>query len=173
MHSANDSRTRFIPALRALLVLSVVCAALLSSSFAWSKYGFVLPQVGTDDELDEAQLTADKPLVVHVWSPECPHCQRQMPYFAGFYKKVDLDSVNVVSIAVDCNEREAQAYVDKKNLAFPVLLAKGGSMGDDYYKKGWPTTFVFAPGGKYVGYCDTSGPSYINEMLALIEKASK
>jgi hypothetical protein len=74
---------------------------------------------------------------------------------------------------VDCTEREAQRYIDSKKLDFPVLLAKGGKVGDDYYKKGWPTTFVFSPGGKYVGFCDTAGPSYINELLALVDKASR
>lgn len=160
-------------ALRPLLALLLLGAMLLSSSFVWAKYGFSLPRIGSEETLDEAELAAEKPLVVHVWAPDCAHCQRQMPYFAGFYKKVDLEAVNVVTVAVDCSERDAQRYVDSKKLDFPVLLAKGGKIGDSYYKQGWPTTFVFAPGGKYVGFCDTAGPSYINELLALVEKAAR
>jgi len=136
-------------------------------------YGFELKEVSTGDKLDQTTLTTDKPLVVLVFSPHCPHCQRHMPYFAGFFKKADPATVNVVAIAVDCSSDEAKEYAQSKSLEFPVLCAKGGKAGDAFYKQGWPTTFVFAKGGNFVGTCDSTGPSYINDMLALVDKAGR
>jgi hypothetical protein len=81
--------------------------------------------------------------------------------------------VNVVAIAVDCTGDEAQQYAQSKALEFPVVCAKGGKVGDAFYKQGWPTTFVFAKGGGFVGTCDSTGPGYINDMLALVEKATR
>jgi len=136
-------------------------------------YGFQLIDVTSSEKFDQSSLTSDRPLVVLVFSPNCPHCQRHMPYFAGYYNKADHNAVNIVSIAVDCTRDEAVQYVKSKGLEFPVLWSKSGSAGDAFYKQGWPTTFVFAKGGSYSGMCDSTGPGYINDMLALVDKAGK
>jgi thiol-disulfide isomerase/thioredoxin len=151
-----------------LLVSSLVCSARPNDS-----YTFALKDIQTGDSLDLASLAEDRPVVVMIWSPHCPHCQRHMPYFAGLYNKVDLNSVSVVTIAVDCSSDDALDYVTRKKLSFPVLLAKSGKVSDGFYKQGWPTTFVFSPGGRYAGSIDSSGPPYINDVLALVDKAQQ
>jgi thiol-disulfide isomerase/thioredoxin len=157
--------------------LAVLAALLLAfpahAGNSSDSYGFSLTDVTTDEKYDQATLCADKPLVVLVWSPLCPHCQRHMPYFVGFYKKADPASVNVVSIAVDCTRDEAAQYAKNKGLEFPVLWSKSGKAGDSFYKQGWPTTFVFAKGGGFIGTSDSTGPSSINDMLALVDKAAR
>jgi thiol-disulfide isomerase/thioredoxin len=175
MNSSSDSRNGMSRALGvAALLLALACAALPArAASAADGYGFELTDVTSGDKLDQATLCADKPLVVLVWSPLCPHCQRHMPYFAGFYNKADHGAVNIVSIAVDCTQDEARQYVKNKSLEFPVLWSKSGKTGDAFYKQGWPTTFVFAKGGAFVGYCDSTGPGYINDMLALVDKAAR
>lgn len=137
------------------------------------KYAFKLTEANTDQTFDLDELTADKPLVFLVWSPECPHCQRHMPYVAALYKKLDLDQVNFVTCAVDAPVRKALDYLASKDLEFPVLDGNGGELGSGFTSQGWPTTFVFSKGGKFVGWCDTSGPNYITEILDMVDHAEK
>jgi len=138
-----------------------------------SRFQFELEELFSGEVLTMELLTEGKPLVFHVWGPECPHCQRQMPYFELFTQKADPDEVNIVTCAMGANQYEALAYMDSKDLHFPVLLGNSGELGDGFTELGWPTTFVFAPGGTYVGWCDTQGPSYISDMLELVEEAKR
>jgi hypothetical protein len=94
-----------------------------------------------------------------------------MPYFVAFYRKVDLDKVNLVTCAMDSPRGVAEDYIRSKHLAFPVLYGTGGKVSDAFTAKGWPTTFVFAPGGKLIGTCDTQSSGYVSEMLDLVDKA--
>ena len=54
-----------------------------------------------------------------------------------------------------------------------MLDANSGEISEFYTDKGWPTTYVFAPGGKYVGLCETTGTKYITEVMSMLEKAEK
>jgi thiol-disulfide isomerase/thioredoxin len=140
------------------------------ASAASSRYDFRAEEITTGETLTMTQL-ADKPLIVHIWSPECPHCQRHMPYLVAFYRKLDTDKVNFVTCAMDASQRETEKYITAKHLQFPVLYGTGGKISDSFSAKGWPTTFVFAPGGKLIGTCDTQSSGYVSEMLDLVDKA--
>jgi thiol-disulfide isomerase/thioredoxin len=159
-------------ALAALLLCAVVLLppGLAPASAASARYDFRCEELSTGETLSMAQLQ-DKPLIVHIWAPECPHCQRHMPYLVAFYRKLDVDKVNFVTCAMDASAREAERYVNAKRLTFPVLLESGGKVSESFSSKGWPTTFVFAPGGKLIGTCDTQSSSYVSEMLDLVDKA--
>jgi thiol-disulfide isomerase/thioredoxin len=155
------------------VLLTTLLAALLwgYAAHAEARYSFDLQELSTGQDLSMDLLTEGKPLIIHMWSPDCPHCQRHMPYLVGLYKKLDLDSVNFVTCAMGTDRRSASEYVRKKNLTFPVLYGEGGDISDSFSANGWPTTFVFAPGGKLVGTCDTQSSSYINEVLDLVDEA--
>jgi len=140
------------------------------ASAAASGFDFRAEEITTGETISMAQLE-DKPLVVHIWSPQCPHCQRHMPYFVAFVRKLDLDKVNLVTCAMDSPRSSAEDFIRERHLTFPVLYGNGGKVSDAFTAKGWPTTFVFAPGGKLIGTCDTQSSSYVSEMLDLVDKA--
>jgi thiol-disulfide isomerase/thioredoxin len=149
----------------------MVLVALSAQASAADRYDFELEEITTGEMLDRALLTDGRPLIFHVWSTNCPHCKRHMPYAVALFKKIDPDEVNFVSCCVNSSRREALDYVDEKEIAFAVLLEGTGRLGYAYTDEGWPTTFVLAPGGEFVGWCDTQGPSYISETLELVELA--
>ena len=80
--SGNTGRTTLV---------ALLCAAILlvpgfaPASAAASRYDFRAEEITTGETLSMSQLE-DKPLIVHIWSPECPHCQRHMPYLVAFYR---------------------------------------------------------------------------------------
>jgi thiol-disulfide isomerase/thioredoxin len=162
----------------ALMSLRRIAAVLLSLALllggvAQAKHDFFfeLKDIESGAKLTMDELCDDKPLVVHVWAPDCPHCQRHMPYAVALYKKLDHDEVNYVTISMGESKQDALDYMAEKELPFVVLYAFSGTFGDGFSEDGWPSTFVFSKGGELVGMCDTTGPSYITEMLDLVADA--
>ncbi|MDQ3023623.1 MAG: TlpA family protein disulfide reductase [bacterium] len=165
-------RIKLILAVLALIAfVALVVPGVAPASAAPARYDFRLEEITTGETLSMAQLSEDRPLVVHVWAPDCPHCQRHMPYLVAFYRKLDLDKVNFVTASMSDSRGDAEDYIASKRLAFPVLFCGGGKISDSFSAKGWPTTFVFAPGGKLVGSCDTQSSGYVSEVLDLVDKA--
>lgn len=134
-------------------------------------YSFKLREIRTDEQYTLDKLTEGKALIFHVWSPECPHCQRHMPYVAALSKKVDPETVNFYMCSMESDTGEAVDYLDGKKLELPCFCGPCGSLSDAFTNNGWPTSFVFAPGGKFIGWCDTQSPAYVNEMLELVDTA--
>ena len=94
-----------------------------------------------------------------------------MPYVAGMLKRIDPAQATFITCCVDSTEQEALEYIRERKLEFPVYMEDSGVLGQSYYELGWPTTFVLNANGEYVGYSDSSGNDYYNELLHLIEKA--
>jgi len=130
-------------------------------------FGFELTEVTSGEQVTAESSSQGKPVVVHIWSANCPHCRLHMPYAAKLYSELDPEVAGFVSICVDATPEEARRYIAERELAFPVLLEESGWLGDDYLKLGWPTTFVLNPDGTLAGYSDTQGPQYITEVLEL------
>lgn len=135
------------------------------------EYDFELTEVLSDEVLSFDDLTYVKPLVVHVWGPDCPHCRVHMPYAMALYEKLDLSEVNYIMLSITGTKDEIVDYLAERELELPVLSGESGEYGEGYEEEGWPTTFVFAPGGDFVGWCDILGPAYVTQMLELIEQA--
>jgi len=136
-------------------------------------YFFECEDLHSGERVSLDELAEELPLIVHVWGPDCPHCRAHMPYTAALYGKLDLESVRFVALSITGDEDEIMEYVEERELEFPILYGEGGEFTELFEEEGWPTTFVFAPGGGFVGWCDTQGPSYITEMLALVDDAAE
>jgi thiol-disulfide isomerase/thioredoxin len=134
-------------------------------------YHFSLTDLASGEIVTLEDLTIDLPLVVHVWGPDCPYCRTHMPYADALYKKLDPAEVSFVAFSITGEKDEITDYLDEHELEFRVLVLENGEYGPSYEEQGWPTTFVFAPGGEFVGWCDTVGPAYITQMLELIAEA--
>jgi thiol-disulfide isomerase/thioredoxin len=159
-------------ALLIVLGLAVITAAGNAAPERLGEYEFSLREMNTDQELSSELLTDGKPLILHIWAPDCPHCKRHMPYVAALYKKLDHKSVNFVSCSMSDDLKDTREFMTDKKLNFPVMLEASGRVGEAFYEQGWPTTFVLAPGGEFVGWCDTNGPAYLTEVMDLVEKAA-
>jgi thiol-disulfide isomerase/thioredoxin len=162
------------PAKAWLIPVAVACLLFCAGpSWAEQPYGFSLTELTTEEELDLELLTDGKPLIVHIWAIDCPHCKLHMPYVAALYNKLDFDEVNFITLAMTGDPEDTKDYLQEKSLEFAVLWAPSGDYDKRFEKHGWPTTFVFAPGGSYIGWCDTNGPAYITEVLELVAQANR
>jgi len=158
-------------ALAGLLVLGLGALVRRPALAADDDYSFDLIEVKSGEELTFEELSRTRPLVIHVWGPDCPHCRVHMPYVAALYEKLDLSEVNFLTLSVTGDEEQIEDYLEERELDFPVLWGASGEYSDAWEAEGWPTTYVFAPGGEFVGWCDILGPAYVTEMQELIEQA--
>ena len=136
-------------------------------------YSFKAREIESGKLLEFDELILDKPLILHVWAPDCPHCQRHMPYLSSLFKKLDLEKVNFVTYSVTGNTSDAQLFLQKRNLEFQTVCLSNGSFSKDLKDGGWPNTLVIGLDGKLVGSCDINGPSYVDTMVKLVEKAEE
>jgi peroxiredoxin len=138
-----------------------------------AKFDFQLDDLVRRSDVQMKELSA-KPLVVHMWAPDCPMCQRNMPFVKGTFQKIDTDDVNFVACSMG-GQNETAAYVREHKLPFKVLY-KGHDkdyISESFTSDGWPTSFVFAPGGELIGSCDAQGVEYEKKMLELVAEAVK
>ena len=154
-----------------LTMLSVGIASAQGRRSSEKDYSFKAREIESGKMLEFDELILDKPLILHVWAPDCPHCQRHMPYLSNLYKKLDLEKVNFVTYSVTGNSSDAQKFLQKRNLEFQTVCLSNGSFSKDLKDGGWPNTLVIGLDGKLVGSCDINGPSYVDTMVKLVEKA--
>jgi thiol-disulfide isomerase/thioredoxin len=143
------------------------------SSSTKDKYAFDLTELGSDQTMNKPAMTADKPLVLFVWAPDCPACMRHMPYAVALYKKLDLENENFTSIAMSGDESDVASVVEDKHLNFPVLLSDSGHVGAGFELDGWPTTYVFRKGGQLESMIESTGAEYFTEVLDAVAAAQK
>ena len=158
------------------VVLALCGPAAHLASAGWEdepEFDFQLDDLKRHGDVQMKELS-DKPLVVHVWAPDCPMCMRNMPYVKGTFQKLSKDEINFVACSMGEQEATA-AYARQHQLPFSVLY-KGHSkdyISESFTSDGWPTSFVFAPGGELIGTCDAQGTEYEKKMLELIGEALK
>lgn len=172
MDMKSNWTSRFVIALGVFLLLSAAAHAQNRRS-SEKDYSFKAREIESGKMLELQELTADKPLVLHVWAPDCPHCQRHMPFLNSLYKKLDLEKVNFVTYSVTGRTHEALDFLRKRNLEFPTVCLTNGSFSKDLKDGGWPNTLVLGMDGKLVGSCDINGPSYVETVQELVEKATE
>jgi len=98
--------------------------------------------------------------VVNFWGTRCPPCQEEVPELVMFHDAHSNRDAIVIGIAIDfpsygyANKKEVADFVDAYLVSFPVLLADATAsenMGVGTLQ-GLPSTYMYNPQGKLVGY---------------------
>ncbi len=144
-----------------------------SADAARADYSFRATEMFSGESMDLEALTADAPLVFHIFSPDCPHCQRHMPYVKSLYGQLDGKAVNFLMYSVDSSERDTVRFMESRKLSMPTVVDGDGQFSELFKQDGWPTTVVLGKGGVLVGICDTNGPEYVDQVVELIAKAQE
>jgi len=90
----------------------------------------------------------DKVLIVNFWASWCGPCDVEAPDLQKLYEKykdkVDLYAVNETKYDT---VRGAKDFVAEKQIQFPVLMDKSGTVGDDYKVFSYPISFIISRDG--------------------------
>lgn len=125
----------------------------------------------TDGKGNQVNLAdyQDKFVFLNFFTTWCGYCMDEMPEFQKVYDeyKEDIEIV-IVNVNFDANEvstEEVVKWYEDSGYTFPMVIDEDGSQTQAFYPyvTGYPTTFVYDKGGKYLGYI----PGALNEQTMI------
>jgi len=91
------------------------------------------------------------PVVVNFWASWCTPCAIEAPALEKIYVRHKGRGVEFIAIAVEDTKKDAQKFVSRHRLTFPVGLDETGEVMAAYGANIIPQTYVIAADG-YVSY---------------------
>jgi thiol-disulfide isomerase/thioredoxin len=91
----------------------------------------------------------EKPTVLLFFTSWCPYCNEDAPKVVSLYEKYK-NELNLYGINLQNRDTpdDLQAYVDKYNIQYPVLLDQESSLYKKYGAPGFPTLILLDKKGK-------------------------
>lgn len=112
---------------------------------------FELPLLGEDGEtLGSADLEG-APVILNFWASWCIPCREEMPLFQRTYEKYKGQSLQVVGVDVKDAPDNAQAFVDKFGITYPIVQDLDLELLEDLTDfEGLPLTFFVKADGTFL-----------------------
>jgi peroxiredoxin len=150
----------------ALAMTSLVGA---STSMAPS---FTLPS-RSGDTVSLAQLKG-KVVMLNFWASWCGPCRQEMPLLEQMHKRYSALGFTLVGVNVDANSKDAEEWLSKTPVSFPVLFDRESKVSAMYDVKAMPSTvFIDRKGNvRYLhkGYKSGDEGEYLNQIRALLKE---
>lgn len=116
-----------------------------------------------------------QPVIVNFWATWCAPCEAELPEFVQAYERHKADGLEIIGINAQETGEDANTFVEKYGLSYPVTLDSRGEVMDLYAVRGLPTTlFIDAEGRVAARWAGILTKPLIEEYLAEIlpQKAS-
>jgi cytochrome c biogenesis protein CcmG/thiol:disulfide interchange protein DsbE len=130
-----------------------------------------LPRVGGGN-IDLATLKG-KVTLVNFWATWCDPCRAEMPDLNKLYRQMEGKKFELLSIAVDNDDKAVEDMARKMNLSFPILRDKGEKVARAWGTIAFPESYLIGPDGviveKYIGVRDWTGAEITNKINELIK----
>jgi peroxiredoxin len=76
------------------------------------------------------------------WASWCPPCRTSMPLFDDLHRKYQHRGLVFIGISEDATIQEAQYFMSKVPVTFPLLWDKGGIIASDYSLLAMPYAYL-------------------------------
>lgn len=97
---------------------------------------------------------AGKIVLVNIWAPWCSPCKMETPGFVRLYEKYYLKGFEIIGIAVQTNESDVRAFMEKCKVRWQVGIKN--EIAKAYGTYGIPDSYLFRLDGalikEFVGY---------------------
>jgi peroxiredoxin len=99
-----------------------------------------------------ADFHGKKKVVVSFWASWCGPCRMELPALARFYERhrSEADHFEVLAISSDEDPEDAQKFVTKARLPFPILMDSATVVSEKYGARVIPMMFVIDENGKVI-----------------------
>jgi cytochrome c biogenesis protein CcmG/thiol:disulfide interchange protein DsbE len=111
---------------------------------------FTLPELGSDAQVSLASYRG-KAVVLNFWASWCGPCKDEAPLLESAWDRYKTQGVVVVGIDAQDFDVDAQRFVDRTGITYPILRDKHGSTLGHYGVTGFPETWFIDPNGRLVG----------------------
>ncbi len=115
-----------------------------------------------------------KVILINFWASWCGPCNEEAPSLEAMYNKLKNEGVTVVSISIDNNAANAESFVKKYSITFPVLFDPDETVAASYGLTGVPETFILTPDYKLlkhvIGPLDWTSYDVINYLKTIIKE---
>src|SRR3989338_6910481 len=90
-----------------------------------------------------------KKVILNFWASWCPPCREEMPEFQRIYSE-NRDKLVVVGVNLQESRENAEAFIEKLSITFPILLDPNSQVKDMYNVFTQPVTYFIDESGKIV-----------------------
>ncbi len=99
-----------------------------------------------DGESIHLEALRGRPVLLNFWASWCGPCELEMPDIQARADRWE-GQLFVLGINYDEPQTDAQAFVDRMGITFPILLDEGKRVSRQYLVQGLPTTVILDSGG--------------------------
>lgn len=111
--------------------------------------------------------------LINFWATWCKPCEDEMPAMQRLYETLSGEGFEMVAISVDESSAEVQAFRERLELSFPILLDPDQETSRLYQTTGFPESLLVDREGRiverYVGPREWDHPDYAARVRRLME----
>lgn len=89
-----------------------------------------------------------KRVMLNFWATWCPPCRVEMPDMQKFHDNKDIVILAVNLSETESNTEKVQAFIDERDLTFPILLDEETVVADQYQIQPIPSSFLIDSDGR-------------------------
>ncbi len=94
---------------------------------------------------------AGKVAAVRFWADWCPFCESEMQSIEPVFQQLRERGLVILAVNVRQDRHTAQAFMDKLEVSYDVLLDQEGAVARAYGVTGLPTTIIIDRDGRLAG----------------------
>ena len=155
----------------ALLAGALATTSLVGASASMAPT-FALPS-RSGDTVSLAQLKG-KVVMLNFWASWCGPCRQEMPLLDQMHKRYSALGFTLVGVNVDADSKDAEAWLSKTPVSFPVLFDRESKVSKLYDVSAMPSTvFIDRQGNvryQHKGYKAGDESEYLNQIRALLKE---
>ena len=155
----------------AAMTAALAMTSLVGASSALAP-SFTLPS-RSGDTVSLGQLKG-KVVMLNFWASWCGPCRQEMPLLEQMHKRYSALGFTLVGVNVDANSKDAEDWLSKTPVSFPVLFDRESKVSAMYDVKAMPSTvFIDRKGNvRYLhkGYKAGDEGEYLNQIRALLKE---
>src|SRR5215207_2305132 len=124
--------------LRGVTVAAMLAMTSLVGASASMAPSFSLPS-RAGDNVSLAQLKG-KVVMLNFWASWCGPCRQEMPLLEQMHKRYSALGFTLVGVNVDANSKDAEDWLSKTPVSFPVLFDRESKVSKMYDVSAMPST---------------------------------
>jgi len=113
-------------------------------------------------------------VVINFWATWCGPCRQEMPLLEQMHKRYSALGFTLVGVNVDANSKDAEEWLTKTPVTFPVLFDRESKVSAMYDVKAMPSTVFIDRQGNvralHRGYKAGDESEYLNQIRALLKE---